>query len=200
MKLQGQITLGGSSGQPCPREKGPNMAYYHPCKNCAVDVVDCERRAELRKAIAGLHVTSIKFKCATREPLFRTGQRVKFYWSHWDQSDYDGSGVENKLIFLGTVVAEEGSKFIVRVDDIDGVSADGAYEDMPPRSVFRSDGLVVKVKPCDMGPLNEPDKKMCPNCLAYSADEAKSRCQGFNVGAWDVYHPHGCLVDKSELK
>mgnify|MGYP007014136643 CR=1 FL=1 len=188
------------NSQPCPKTKGPKVAYYHPCKNCAVDTSACERRAEIRDAISGLHVTSVKFECKKREPLFRSGQRVKFSWSHWEQSDYDGSGCENKLVFSGTVVAEKGTKFIVRVDDAEGVAADEDYEDMDPKHVFQNQRLVVKVKPCDMLDLGEPDKPMCETCLAYNADEAERRCHGYNDGAWYVYHPQGCLVDKSDLK
>jgi len=176
------------------------MAYYHPCKNCAVNIYACERRAQVREAIAGLHVTSVKFRCADRKPMFRSGQRVKFAWSHWEQSDYDGSGCENKLVFSGTVVAEKATKFIVRVDDVDGIAVDDNYESMNPRDVFNNKRLVVKVKPCDMVALDEPDRPMCESCLAYDAEEARSSCHGFNGGAWDVYHPPGCLVEKSELK
>ncbi len=199
-KSQGQIIPCAHGSQPCPNRKGPKVAYYHPCKNCAVDAATCDRRLRVRDAIAGLHVTSVKFQCVKREPMFRSGQRVNFSWSHWEQSDYDGSGCENKLVFSGTVVAEKGSKFIVRVDDADGVAADEDYEDMSPKHVFRNEGLVVKVKPCDMTPLSEPDKPMCPNCLAYDKDEAAWRCHSYDGGCWDVYHPEGCLRDKKDLK
>lgn len=131
------------------------MAYYHPCKNCAVGSNSCSRRADIRNAIAGLHVTSIKFECAKREPLFQPNQRVKFAWSYWEPSEYGASDNGCKLIFSGTVIAESGTKFIVRADDEFGAPADDDSESMSPQIVFRNEDLVVKVKPCDITPLDD---------------------------------------------
>lgn len=161
------------------------MAYYKPCKNCAVDKASCSRRAEVANAIASLSVTVVNFRCDARRPLFHAGQRVRFIWTSWEQDDFgneDGLG----LIFHGTVIEENGLRFIVRVDD--GPSA--CAEKIDARDVFKNDSLVIKVKPSDMTALSEPDRTLCPSCSAYEGE--KSRCQGWEEPDFS-YWPDGCF-------
>lgn len=176
------------------------MAYYHPCKNCAVNHLDCDRRSEIQRAISGLSVTSIKFKCDIRKPRFCEGERVSFRWRYFmgeqiSQDDFDAE--EILLSFAGTVIreAQRNLRFTVRVD------RHQESNDLTPSDVFRNDSLVINVKPDDMTPTGEAARIFCPNCLAYDAEEAKNRCHGYKGGAWwDLYHPEGCLVDRKDLK
>lgn len=169
------------------------MAYYKPCKNCAVDTTTCPRRAEIAKAIAGLSVTVINFQCGDRKALFHTGQRVQFKWNSWENSDEFFEHHCLALIYRGTVIEDRRLRFIVRVDD--GPSAD--EEQIEARDTFKSDNLVIKVKPSDMKALDEPDRQLCPSCSGY-ADE-NPRCQGWgNPGSLDGYWPVGCLVRQSQ--
>lgn len=166
------------------------MAYYKPCKNCAVDKSSCLRRSEVAAGIAGLSVTVVNFRCGHREPLFHSGQRVRFIWTSWERGDYgDDHGIG--LIYHGTVIEEKGLRFIVRVDD--GPSACG--EEIAARDVFKNDTLVIKVKQSDMTALDEPDRALCPSCSAYEGEEG--RCHGwaeFDFSYW----PDGCF--KAERK
>lgn len=162
------------------------MAYYKPCKNCAVEKASCLRRMELRDCISGQHVTTINFRCDLRRPLFRAGQRVRFVWTSWERNDFgedDGLGV----IFHGTVIEEIGLRFIVRVDD--GLSA--CAEKIAARDVFKNYSLVIKVKPSDMKALDEPDRVLCPSCCAYEGEEA--RCQGWEDPGFHSCWPDGCF-------
>lgn len=161
------------------------MAYYKPCKNCAVDKDACLRRAEIAKGISGLSVTVVNFICKERRSLFHAGQRVKFDWTYWDYHE-EGEDYSIGLVYNGTVIEEHGLRFIVRVDD--GPSA--CEHGVPARDTFKSDNLVIKVKPSDMAALDEPDRALCPSCSAYEGEEA--RCQGWEDG-FHSYWPDGCF-------
>lgn len=162
------------------------MAYYKPCKNCAIDKAACPRRAEISKAIAGLSVTVVNFRCAARQPLFRAGQRVGFGWADYGDGQFEEDAIG--LVYHGTVIQEHGLRFIVRVDD--GPSADGAK--IEARDLFKSGNLVIKVKPTTMHALAEPDRITCPSCSAYAGEEG--RCQGWEDPGFHIYWPLGCLA------
>jgi len=117
--------------------------------------------------------------------MFRSGQRVGFRWTDYGDGSFEEDAIA--LLYHGTVIEEAGLRFIVRVDD--GPSADAAQYNA--RDVFKSDNLVIKVKPSDMQALDEPDRRMCPVCSAYAGEG--SRCQGWgDLGSWDSYWPNGC--------
>ena len=165
------------------------MGFYKPCRNCARDKDTCEIRNSLRHAIKGHHVTSINFRCDQRLPMFTTGQRVVFSWSHWEPNDW-GYSDENKLLFTGTVAYEKGSKFVVRVDDTEGVAADEVSEAMPSTSVFKS--LIIKVRTNDMQAIDEPNKVICLACMSYRDEPEKCHGHG-DPNKWDSYWPTECL-------
>ncbi len=168
------------------------MAYYKPCRNCAADKADCLRRAEIAKAIAGLSVTVVNFRCTDRQPLFHSGHRIAFTWTLWEPSGGYEEDHGLGLVYRGTVIEEHGLRFIVRVDD--GPSADG--EKIEARDTFKSDNLVIKVKPSDMRALDEPDRQLCPACSAYP--DEMSRCQGWEEPGGFGYWPTGCLVRQAQ--
>lgn len=163
------------------------MAYYHPCIGCVIPKDTCLRRAEIRKAISGMNVTSIKFKCKDRTAMFQQGQRVAFPWSVCVGQDYDGEGVYQTVYFRGTVVCEASrpSKFTVRVD------ADGEGYTESPKEAFRNGGDVVNVKATTLSLIDEPLRVMCGFCLKYKAEDG--RCSAHPNAGWDTYIPDGCL-------
>ena len=181
------------------------MAYYHPCKNCAVDPSECAVRQKIKDQIAGLSVTSIKFKCKERTSRFRQGQRVEFDWSVYSNTQISQDEFDTEVTpvkFVGTVIHEKSNKlrFVVRVD------RDQEYFGHKPEDVLKNDDLIISVRPDDIKPLDDPDRSFCPSCLAYDKEEASKVCQGW-LGDYDplyrrrdIYHPDGCLLTKSELK
>ena len=157
------------------------MTYYHPCKGCAIDPAGCDKRKNIKTALAGLSITSLKFKCAERKPLFYPGQRVSFSWAVCIGQDHEGEGRYRKMRFNGTVICESSrpTKFTVRVDQ-DG---DGYTEE--PKNVFRNGGDVVNVRAADLVLLGKPDCTFCPSCLQYEGETG--RC-------WDKSSGYiGCL-------
>ena len=154
------------------------MPYYHKCRNCAVDTSTCPRRQAIRSAIKGLGLTSIKFQCQDREPLFRVGQRIEFDWTHYDESarDYCGEVEPDELKFKGTVASEneERGTFVVQVDQ-DPVPSNIEFPNLTytPDQVFKNGGFAVRIRPVSMRAIDEPDRAICPDCLAY---DVGSRC------------------------
>jgi hypothetical protein len=139
------------------------MTYFAPCFNCAADKVTCLRRAEMRKAVKGLGVTSAKFKCPERQSKFRTGQRVEFDWRYYDDgySEY-GIPAECFATFYGTIMREKpgNRRFSIRVDQ--------SHEDydVEPKYVLKSYEF-TSARSADIRSLDEPDKPMCGDCGAY---------------------------------
>lgn len=147
------------------------MPYYHKCKNCAVDTSTCPRRQSIKSAIKGLGLTSIKFQCPERKPLFRVGQRVEFDWTFYDGDHRDlwGESEGDNLVFAGTVASEnEGRGTFVVVVDQSPVQSNIDYPDgqYTPDEVFKNGGFAVRVKPASMRAIDQPDRIICADCLA----------------------------------
>jgi hypothetical protein len=164
------------------------MAYYKPCKNCAIEKASCLRRAEVRDCISGLSVTVINFRCDLRKPLFHAGQRVSVIWTSWECSEFgEDHGVG--LVYHGTVIEECGPRFIVRIDD--GPST--CRNEVEARDTFKNENLIIKAKPSDMTSLDEPGRALCPLCAAYAGET--SRCMGWgDPQSIDSFWPIGCVI------
>lgn len=145
------------------------MTYYQPCLNCAADKSACTTRAAMRKAIKGLHLTSIKFNCGDRVARFHTGQRVSFDWRYFDE---DGSGEGYTATFNGTIMHEKkgNKRFAIRVDQ------EGEFYDLLPKDILKS-AEFVSVRPDDITLLEEPNKPLCRLCAAYDdANDMREKC------------------------
>lgn len=159
------------------------MTHYATCFNCVNDRYTCQRHLALREALKGTGVYTVKFKCPERRPYFAPGQRVAFDWKWFESDEYDTSVLH--LTFAGTVIREKGSKFVVQVDGGKDISG----EEMEASEVFtKNDQLLIKVRPADMRPLNEPTRAVCQTCF-YVEGQAEDRC--YKMG--DFHNPTGCL-------
>lgn len=128
------------------------MTSYITCINCAADKNGCARRAAVRTAIKGAGVTSVKFRCADRQSMFRPGQRVGITWT------VGGDGYELDETWPATVIAETGTRFLVHIDDVE------SDEGTPARDFINNERLFVKVSPSRLRPLDEPDRTVCKWC------------------------------------
>lgn len=161
------------------------MTHYAPCFNCAVDKTTCARRLALQKTLAGSHVTSIKFRCPDRKAHFTPGQRVAFDWKSWDSDGYDESCIH--LTFHGTVLQEKGPKFVIQVD----AGKDASGEELEAKDIFtKNDAMIIKVRPADMLPLNEPPRSVCLTCYQI---EGMSEARCYRT-AGQVWKPKGCIT------
>lgn len=103
------------------------MTAYPTCTGCALRGKGCERRKAVRHQIAGLKVTSIKFKCDERRPVYERGQLVWARTHDGTDERYDdgsrffddfpavvvGEASGKPLVFIetGAEGEEQGSKF-----------------------------------------------------------------------------------------
>lgn len=158
------------------------MTHYATCMNCAADKSACSRRSALREALKGQHVFSLKFRCADRASYFSAGQRVEFDWTLWDTDGYDSYGLP--VTFQGTVIRERGTRFVIQVDRGEDTSGEG----INASEVFKkNDQLLVKVRPADMRPIDEPSRLICGTCY-WVEGVAEDRC--YQSGD---YLPIGCI-------
>ena len=159
------------------------MTHYATCFNCANDRYTCARHLAIREALRGNGVSSVKFKCPERRAFFSSGQRVAFDWKSFELDEYDTSVLN--LTFAGTVIREKGTKFVVQVDR----SKDISGEEIEASDVFKkNDALLIKVRPADMRPLNEPAKAVCLTC--YQVEGQEDRCYRSDGQVWV---PKGCI-------
>jgi hypothetical protein len=104
-----------------PRSAVGAFVIYRTCIGCVSERQPCSIRKRVKASVAGLGITSVKFKCATRSDLYAKGDQV---WAKTvDSYDPDGStdwfpGVVVKMIGSRVVVfiapdasGEEGSSF-----------------------------------------------------------------------------------------
>lgn len=160
------------------------MTYYATCFNCVNDRYTCPRLLAIREALKGSGVYTIKFKCPERRAFFSPGQRVAFDWKSFESDEYDTSVLH--LTFTGTVLREKGTKFVVQVDSGKDISG----EEIEASDVFKkNDALLIKVRPADMRPLNEPAKSVCLTCYNVEG-HPDNRC--YKSGP--DWIPSGCVM------
>lgn len=175
------------------RDGIPNASgSYLTCRNCAVDRNTCARRAEVRAGIKGLGLTSIRFRCDLRQPLYRPGQRVAVTWKYappdWDW--HDGLSLET---WPATIVQETKKGFLIAVDDVP------SDNDLPAREYIKNDSLYCNVTAGKLAPLVEPDRRTCGYCNSVeNADGTVTGCWGTN--GYDDSRVDGCLAQAIEAQ
>lgn len=150
------------------RNEGLKM-YYHQCRGCTVDHNKCGIRAELRAAIKGLNVTSIKFNCKERKPKFLTGNRVLVTLPFYEVYGPQGETDTHLIDFKGTVICERKTRGNYKVKIDDGPDADDGNYTSPED--LKSNTGYVAVKGEHVSPLNEFDRTVCKECEAVDGHE-----------------------------
>lgn len=161
------------------------MAYYRTCFNCAESRSSCEARERMKKALAGLSVTSVAFRCQDRKPLFAPGERVQVTWTviPEDWSYEDGASLES---WPATVAQEAGNKFVIKVDDVESDYG------TPAREYVKNQNLYCKVSASKLTRLDEPFREFCAKCGEIGGDGFPG-CQEINgdgeFPSWSKPHP-----------
>lgn len=158
------------------------MTSYSTCINCAADKEACDRRKEIRAAIKGARITSLKFKCAERKSMFRPGQRVEVTWT------VGGDVYETDETWSGTVLRESGTRFHIAIDDAP------SDEGTPARDFIRNERLFVKVSPHRLNALDEPDRQICNFCERAPAEGDSCKDRDGDVWSFNGGYPMGCLI------
>jgi hypothetical protein len=90
------------------------MTFYRTCTGCILDRKPCGPRSEVRKVLAGLGVTSIKWKCRHRMPKVRVGDPVWVLTVDSKDGNYDEA---TQSEFPGYAVEEKGAKMVVFIEN-----------------------------------------------------------------------------------
>lgn len=172
----------------CPYCGGFVMAYLANCTNCLFAKGECVRRDALRAGLKGLSVTSVKFICRDRKPMFAVGQRVSVMRPVSDPGNGDwGTDAITNESWPATVVAERDRRFQIIVDDVQ------SDHDTPARAYIKNESLYAKVRAWRLTPLDEQPREVCGACQVVRApDGLIGNCFGYEDGEYSHY-PAGCL-------
>lgn len=142
------------------------MTYLAPCNGCRFQKSTCARRDQIKSGIKGLGITTLKFRCNERTPLYSTGQRIAFPWRVYGDADYYDQVDKVDLVFHGTIVGEtdRGNRYIVLVDAGPCVAGE---EEIDASDAFRNPDLIIKVRRREIKPLSEPFLKICCDCAGF---------------------------------
>jgi hypothetical protein len=159
---------------PVPASIPSACSFYATCRNCGVDRHTCERRAQVRAGVKGLGLTSIKFRCDMRRPLYHPGQRVEVTWKYYPADwEYDeGYSLET---WPATVIQETKKGFLISVDDVPSSC------DLPAREYIKNENLYCNVVAGKLSPLTEEDRPICAHCKsALNTDGTVTGCWSAN--------------------
>lgn len=133
------------------------MTSYLTCQGCISAKTKCEYRDAMRDRLKGLSVTSVKWKCAARAPLFAPGDPV---WAlTWAGEEYfEGErSIDN---FPAVVIKMIGSKALVYIKP-DVESCDLEYTFQPASKL--SNGF-CKITLSRLTPREAPRESLCEHC------------------------------------
>lgn len=162
------------------------MTYLRNCVNCRHAKQHCARRVNLLASLKGLGITSAKFRCHDRAPIFGVGERVSVEWPVPDGSQDDWGRTHYTLeSWPATVICERGSRFVVLVDDVD------SDHETPAREYITNPTLHAKVSPTRLTKLDEPRRSVCTVCHEVAGH---GECFGSEGVMMARYRPFGCLA------
>lgn len=101
---------------------------YRTCVGCAKQGEPCEARDVLKGRLAGLGVTSIKWRCKDREARFQIGDPV---WASTvgDQNEVDDDGEPYRDHYPGHIIRDLGSTLLIYIEP--GAPGRECQDDVP---------------------------------------------------------------------
>lgn len=151
------------------------MTAYRTCYGCASEKKTCPTRDALKKSLAGLRVTSIKWKCMDRIPRIVRGDPI---WA-WTIASNDLTDSEEPYHdnFPGTAIRETGAKMLVWIEP--GAAGEGHCGDV----IFEPKGNGFCKIPLSRLKLRDGDRQdVCRDC---DWPTSKGHQPGF------ICNPHG---------
>lgn len=137
------------------------MTYFHTCRACVIDGA-CEVQNELKSAIAGLGIRSLKHHCTQRVDMFKPGAPVLVdTWATYDRGE-DDSEPPVRDWFKGHFIqyARDGRPLVYVAAGTPGEGGEGDFE--PHGNGFLKVAL-SRVKSRDGEPV---DTEACRWCAA----------------------------------
>lgn len=164
------------------------------CTGCA-KAGKCQRATDMRGKLKGLHITTLKFVCPDRAPIFLPGQAVIFTTFTCDEDDGYRGGVE-QVWYRGHVIKQDGGKVFGFIppgsldltNDVPFEAQYGGYVKMPLARVRRdSESADADVRECRYCAKHPGLGAACGRDPAYTRD---SDCLATDVGAVFPRNPH----------
>lgn len=93
------------------------MTYLHTCVGCFYAADTCDRRDELKAAIKGLGISSVKHRCLGRYNIYKRGDAVKVHTVNSTEGSIDDHTGIVLDWFDATVVQQVGGRVVVFVAD-----------------------------------------------------------------------------------
>lgn len=135
------------------------MTAYRTCGGCVRDRKPCDTRATLQRALAGLHMTSVKWRCQDRQEPYAPGDAV-YARTAVDFGTPDEPGLLMAR-FPGVLVRILGTKAVVFIKpDEDGLDDNGEGVIFTPRN---SDGF-CKLPLLRIEARDAPAEGFCSKC------------------------------------
>lgn len=128
--------------------------FLSPCKRCPKRHANCRRNQEIRSAVRGLKLGSIKFRCDEHTNQFRPGQRVFIFL---------GGGLD-EFTATGTVMAWSGGRKVQVCVDAPFVAEprwNGIDDIYQPEKTIKH--AIVKIWPDRLKHIGE-SAPICRNC------------------------------------
>lgn len=88
---------------------------YRSCQGCAFAKARCEHRDTMRAALAGLDITSVRWRCKGRRPAFKIGEAVWALTVASISGGCDDDGTPYRDHYPGFVVDYRHTKVIVYI-------------------------------------------------------------------------------------
>lgn len=139
---------------------------YRTCIGCVKAKEPCNHRDFLRQKLAGIGITSIKFSCAIRTPLFEPGDQVSVWLLNYEEGDgYREPATE---ACEATVIKCVGTKVLAYVHP----NEDTDY-------VLKNESRFVKVSAQHVSKREGERRIVCPIC---------SSLDGEHEYGWTCHH------------
>lgn len=154
------------------------MTYFSTCTGCGVARSDCQTLIAVKKAIAGLRITTVRHRCAQREPMYRPGDAVWIKTVAWQGGDEEPPLCE----FPGVFIEQKQRKAIAFIKP---GSLDGSGDE-----VFSTDGRgYVKVPLSRIHPRSGVPPTSVAECHCGDRPGVTGECSGNERHA-----AHTCLL------
>lgn len=155
---------------------------YVSCIGCTIDKISCGRRKDIKTGVAGLNITSVRFKCDARKPKFASGERATVSWNF-----YDGEYAD-EVTFKVTILKEsKPGRFQIKVDD--GPSIFHEDDGYVAPECLTGNGFATASHTI-LAPLDEPALAICKAC---------DSPVGINCYSEPEYPVDGCLKHQCNM-
>lgn len=137
------------------------MSKYRTCAGCLFEGKPCAERDKMRTRVAGLGITSMKWKCDWRRAAFKPGDPVRVRLITFSDNDDYGNYSYDTADYPGTFVQSLRGSTRLLVFILPGVIGEWADDAFEPKA----DGAgFCKIPRAYVSPTSGVPEHACPGC------------------------------------